>query len=136
MLPMTTRCLTAYRAESCCPKTAEGRPVIIVPDQIVLPGNGAAVTPRSPGVACPGATWRPALARPPRPGATRAIRPGYHQVSHHRVPGPGSQVVLSYPLREAPETARDVSRSSPFLSVPGGKVRGSQSGQPSHTSAS
>jgi len=46
MLPMTTRCLTAYRVESCCPKAAEDRPVVIAPDQIVLPGIGAAVTPR------------------------------------------------------------------------------------------
>jgi hypothetical protein len=28
------------------PKAAEDRPVIIVPDQVTLPGNGAAVTPR------------------------------------------------------------------------------------------
>jgi hypothetical protein len=39
MLPMTTRCLMAYRAEACCPKAAEGCPVIIIPDRIVLPGT-------------------------------------------------------------------------------------------------
>jgi len=106
MLPMTTRCLMAYRAEACCPKVADDRPVIIVPDQIGLPGNGAAVTPRSPGgraQAPPGGPRSPASAPKRHP----AIRPGHHQALHHQAAGPGPAGRF---VRPAPQTSGNGAR--------------------------